>query len=70
MRTKKKYKKLTRLSEDQRLKLYEEYTNGELLIKDLAARYDITVPTLYNIVNKLDEDRTLSFSEYHKARTE
>ncbi|HCH2589889.1 TPA: transposase [Vibrio parahaemolyticus] len=70
MRTKKKYKKLTRLSEDQRLKLYEEYTNGELFIKDLAARYDITVPILYNIVNKLDEDRTLSFSEYHKARTE
>ncbi|TOJ29440.1 hypothetical protein [Vibrio parahaemolyticus] len=70
MRTKKKYKKLTRLSEDQRLKLYEEYTNGELFIKDLAVRYDISVPTLYNIVNKLDEDRTLSFSEYHKARTE
>ncbi len=70
MRTKKKYKKLTRLSEDQRLKLYEEYTKGELFIKDLASRYDISVPTLYNIVNKLDEDRTLSFSEYHKAHTE
>ncbi|GAL16282.1 hypothetical protein JCM19233_7305 [Vibrio astriarenae] len=70
MRTKKQYKKRTRLSEEQRLRLFEEYSKGELFIKDLAARYDITIPTLYNIVNKFEQDRTLSFSEFHKAHTE
>ena len=42
----------SKLSEEQEKKLVKEYLAGDLTIRKLAAKYEITLPTMYRIVKK------------------
>lgn len=58
----------TRLTKKEQIKLYKEYNNTDIKVRDLAAKYNIALSSLYRIIHRIENPKPVKKKKIIKNR--